>query len=138
MEQFFKVGDKVTCIVKGHGIVEEIVKDATYPVIVGFPNGFFTRESYTLNGRYLDRANITLLQGHIDLNTIIPKNKPIVNFTKGELVWVSDNKQDWFASYFCYKTENLFGIKTDANSSISHWNYCRKFNDTPYPKHINI
>ena len=41
MEQFFKVGDKVTCIVKGSGVVEEIVDNLTYPIIVRFCNSSF-------------------------------------------------------------------------------------------------
>ena len=68
MEQFFKVGDKVTCIVKGHGIVEEIVDDLTYPIFVRFCNSSFINEPYTYDGRFLNTANITLLQGHVNLD----------------------------------------------------------------------
>ena len=136
MEQFFKVGDKVTCIVKGSGVVEEIVDNLTYPIIVRFCNSSFFKESYTYDGRFLNTGNITLLQGHVNLDEIIPKNKPIVNFTKGELVWVSDDGTEWVTGYFWYKTEDLFGTKGTNYTGISHWKHCRKFDDLPFPKQI--
>ena len=61
----FKVGDPVTSIRFGHGVVESIItiKNVTYPIKVTF-NGRV--ESYTKDGKYLNYAfSYDLVKGHV-------------------------------------------------------------------------
>lgn len=61
----FKVGDPVTSVRLGYGVVESIIttEGVTYPVIVNF-NGKL--ESYTPEGKYLDYAfSYDLVKGHV-------------------------------------------------------------------------
>ena len=53
METVFKEGDKVYCVVNGHGFVKEIKCKADYPVYVEFTND--DSDQYTYDGRlYMD------------------------------------------------------------------------------------
>ena len=75
----FKVGDPVTCIKHGRGIVESVINsdDKTYTVTVHFVG---TTETYTKDGKYVDKDyNYSLIKGHfraINLVGIKDKNVP--------------------------------------------------------------
>jgi len=63
----FQVGDKVTDIRIGRGLIEEIDGDSTYPIVAffGYKNKMPIRPSYTLCGRYEETDNHpSLFHGH--------------------------------------------------------------------------
>ena len=55
----FKVGDKVYCVINGHGFVKEIKCNVNFPVYVEFENDF--TEQYTPDGRILYKNSIPTL-----------------------------------------------------------------------------
>ncbi len=56
----FKVGQKVWCLIYGHGVIAEILHlcEGTYPVEVKFNDDFTV--FYTADGKYHDEGNVTL------------------------------------------------------------------------------
>lgn len=58
METVFKKGDKVYCVVNGHGFVKEIKCKAAYPVYVEFTND--DSDQYTYDGRLYEDSLPTL------------------------------------------------------------------------------
>lgn len=92
MKTVFKEGDKVYCIVNGHGFVEKIVCNNSYPVRVEFENG--DSDQYKSDGRLYDNSLPTLsfteytLQGFSQER---PTKKPEI----GSLCLFSDNKSNF-------------------------------------------
>lgn len=58
METVFKIGDKVYCVVNGHGIVKKVMSDNNYPVYVKFEND--SSNQYTFDGRLYNEGLPTL------------------------------------------------------------------------------
>lgn len=92
METVFKEGDKVYCVVNGHGIVRKIMCDNKYPVCVEFEND--APDQYSSDGRLYDNSTPTLsfteytLQGFSQKR---PTKKPKI----GSLCLFSDNKSNF-------------------------------------------
>lgn len=55
----FKLGSKVTSTSYGSGEVVEVAESSCYPVVVKFDDEYM-KSSYTLDGRYLTYADVTL------------------------------------------------------------------------------
>ena len=111
--RYFKEGDKVTCPLRGHGIVTKISPENEYPINVKFLTGSYS--TYTLDGRIFDHYNRSLYQGHISIPE--PELVPIVEYTKNEVVYYreltywyigfyqSDTRVRSQAGDFCYPKE---------------------------------
>jgi hypothetical protein len=81
-ETYFKEGDKVTCSMYGQGFVSRILTDVKYNIVVSFPEHI---RKYTFDGKENLESKRTLHQGHISIPE--PELVPIVEYTKGEVVW---------------------------------------------------
>ena len=101
METVFKKGDKVYCVVNGHGFVKEIKCKAAYPVYVEFTND--DSDQYTYDGRLYEDSLPTLSFTEYTLQGF-SKKRPIELPEVGELCLVRDyNEEVWkvveFKSY---------------------------------------
>jgi len=135
MENYFKVGDKVTCLLFGKGVVDSVsttILGYNYPVTVHFDEAGCV--CYTADGRYHTYSNVTLFQEGLEIPTL-PVNKPIVSFEKGELVWVKLACADaWEARFYSHVDEagNHHCFNNQRKTGVtSLWIYIRKFEDNP-------
>ena len=118
METVFKVGDKVYCVVNGHGFVKEIKCKADYPVYVKFTND--DSEQYTYDGRLYEDSLPTLSFTKYTLKGF-SQERPIELPKVGDWCLVRDSDVDcWravkFRGYdpntmFPYITEKGFAYK---------------------------
>lgn len=124
MKNVFKEGDKVFCILYGHGTVLSIDPFDLYSISVLFESG--NEEVYTNTGCYDINTKVTLsfteytLQGFSQER---PENLP----EKGQVVWVRDDEDDeWLISHFVEQNGNFYGT-TDANPFVgiieTNWRY---------------
>ena len=89
---YYFVGQKASHQGLGDGEVINIIDKAKFPVRCSF-NG--KEEDFTECGRYYENDKFPSLsqQPHVPLEL-----KEIINFEKGELVWVKDiNQNEWVA-----------------------------------------
>ena len=64
MTKEFKVGDKVTCITNGKGIVKSIDNNITYAVGIKFDSLYY-KIGYTKNGNHFESTqDVSLYHGH--------------------------------------------------------------------------
>lgn len=69
-----KVGDLVTSLMYGHGVIETIDLNSPYPIFVKFykdNGGMYDYKGHDIHGFY-DRLHFspTLFKGHIDINSL--------------------------------------------------------------------
>jgi hypothetical protein len=128
MENIFQVGDRVFDIMYGWGVVEQIDKYNRGCVSVLFDDNL--QRSYLGGGLYSSEGGYP---------------RPVLSFTeyrlegftqerleelpkKGDIVWASNHKSNWYITYFLEK-DSIGGYKTtshnpfDKTPSYSHWNY---------------
>lgn len=138
-EVYFKVGDKVTCLLYGHGIVEKVIEesDCVYVVTVLFSN--YNNETYTFDGRFRGDSNIVLFQGHLDVTNKLPQNKPLSIFQDGELVWINTNHKvqgGWIPAYVEIDKDKRVYFRSTCLQYL-YWEYevkeVSKFEDCPLP-----
>jgi hypothetical protein len=126
-EVFFKEGQTVWYAWGVEGVVIKDREEGPFPIIVQFPNN--ECRSFTHDGRMWVDNEISLFQ----TKPIITPNVPLVRFEKGELVWVSDDNEEWDARFFAYKAEDGFRcfIAQQKDGGTNTWKHIRKFNDNP-------
>ena len=130
MEKYFKLGQKVWDMRFGSGIVVGISDPFGFRISVDFEDG--KSERYTEDGRFYNNdKNPSLFQ----TAPIITPNVPIIEFEKGELVWVKGpyNIETWQARYFSHEKEGQYYcfILQQKEGETSKWEQIRKFNDNP-------
>lgn len=87
-----EVGSEVFCILCGNGIVMEINKNATYPIVVEFEGN--TNSSYTEEGKLFEFSKTITLYHPGTTFSIQPAPKPLPEINDGELVWVWDKSKE--------------------------------------------
>lgn len=131
-EIYFQVGDKVTCLLYGKGIVvNPKEKHGSYCLKVKFQDEIV--KSYTYDGRYLLNQKPCLFQGHIDIN--LPTNKPIYQFKKGDLVWVKSRRAStWECRFFSHMENGLYNcfVSQAKEGDITDWELCLPYNKRPF------
>jgi len=91
-----KVGDKVTCLVFGRGIISDIRHCDEYAITVKFNNDVYRR--YATDGRYLLEHNQCLYHGHVDFKI---ETTQVCSYKEGEWIAVSYGlNYDWFIVQF--------------------------------------
>lgn len=96
MEQIFKKGDKVFCVLGGWGTVIAINK-GEYPVAVEFDRSHYT---YSEDGRVNDHTPPTLSFTEYTLDGF-SQDRPNEIPKPGDVVWVRDKQYDnWMITYF--------------------------------------
>lgn len=127
METIFKKGDKVYDHQYGWGKIvnteDSVIKH--YPIRVDFENG---NSTYTCKGKYdvhMSSPSLSFTEYTLEgFSQERPEELP----KKGDIVWASNHKSDWYITYFLEK-DSIGGYKTtshnpfDKNPSYSHWNY---------------
>lgn len=115
MKTVFKEGDKVFCIVNGHGVIKKILDRSSYPIEVSFNDG--DEIDYTLDGRLYDDSNPTLSFTEYTLQGF-SQERQIELPEVGDWCLVRDNKQTvWQAGFFKeYRPDNEFPFSTDIGS----------------------
>lgn len=109
------------------GIVIDVhVNDVKWPITVSF-NGrteLFTKEGYYTK----EKEGVMLFQQPMPE---MPVNVPLCEFSKGDLVWVSDNNENWYINIFIkYTPEHTYPYRTTPNSelyAITGYRYCKKY-----------
>ncbi len=137
MEQIFKKGDKVFCILYGHGTVLSIDPSDSYPIVVLFESG--NEEVYTINGSYDNNTTATLSFSEYTLEGF-SQERPEGLPNRGDIVWVrDDDDDDWFISHFMdYKIDKTFPYGTSidmTNGSRARWRQITTTN--PYANEHN-
>lgn len=131
MEKYFKVGQKCWGLRYGWGVIIATEQNARYPVKVQFDNEI--QCSYTHDGKdFKINKHPSLYQKE----QIITPNVPIVEFEKGELVWVLDRQIDcqypvWQVRFFVEEKDGEFYCynrqRNERNyESVQPWRYIRK------------
>jgi hypothetical protein len=122
--KYFKVGQTVYST-QGKGIVENIIDNKLYPVIVRWGNG--NRDGYTNDGRF----SINDLEPSLFQNPVITQpNIPLCEFKQGDLVLVSDDGTTWFVQFFVSQnSKGHFEATTKQNSTKVYcsYKYCKKY-----------
>lgn len=68
----FKIGDAVTSIAYGKGVVKDVKEGSIYPIIVHFDEQK-TTQTFTEEGRYSELDIVpTLILGHYDKLKVVP------------------------------------------------------------------
>lgn len=127
MEKYFKVGQKVWDVRFGKGVVDRIEINIDYPIRVKFKN---VQHGYKNNGFWGEIDNFPSL---FQTAPIITPNVPIIEFEKGELVWVKDD-DEWKVRVFSHQ-ENCECLCFDfqnRDGNTCTWEQIRKFNDIPF------
>jgi len=127
MEKYFKVGQTVWSKTYGKGVVESDNHSLTYPICVKFIGtfGIFTNKG---------EINRTLVPDLFQNEPEYKPNIPIIEFEKGELVWVSDNEKVWNARFYSYLNvdgKHFCFTNQIKEGASKYWKYIRKFNDNP-------
>ena len=108
--KYFEEGMVVYNLTFGKGMVVNIETKGDFPVVVKYEK-YEGEYTYTYDGRYLNNSGIELFQEPI----IIPENKPLEEFKKGEVVLVSDDEENWFIKYYIEKkTCNTYPYRTTS------------------------
>jgi hypothetical protein len=118
MKTNFKVGDKVYCIIKGWGIITDILESCNlyidFPIIVSIINDEGKKEtaSYTLDGRYLTYSQPTLSFTEYTLQGF-SQERPIDIPEVGEEIMVSVNGKNWeLKKFHSYHPERDYPVIT--------------------------
>ena len=96
----FKVGDKVFCILNGHGVVVEVRDNNTFSVRVQFDNdedGNYC--SYTSDGKYYEHITPTLSFTEYTLNGFSQEHSVELPEV-GEEIMVSNDGNNWCIKRF--------------------------------------
>lgn len=128
MKNVFQVGDRVFDIMYGWGEVINIDEYDRVSVVVLFDDNL--QRSYLFDGKYSSeggypRPVLSFTEYRLEGFT---QERPEVLPKKGDIVWASNHKSDWYITYFLEK-DSIGGYKTtshnpfDKNPSYSHWNY---------------
>ena len=127
---YYYVGQKVSHQEYGNGVVNEINNNCIRQIIVLFDSG--RERPFTLDGKTSTLGEFPSLsqQPHIPL-----KLEEIVNFEKGELVWVKDFYQnEWVVRYYSHQKERKYYcfLNQKKNGAKHGWEEIRKFSDIPF------
>ena len=97
METVFKEGDKVYCVLYGHGVVKKVYNEGVYRVAVDFGD---ETEEYTLDGRLYSHSNPTLSLTEYTLQGF-SQERPIILPEVGEFCLVrNEDNENWLACKF--------------------------------------
>ena len=137
MKKYFRVGQTVYDAAFGKGVVlkTEGINDV-YPIEVCFDEILNDKKYYTHVGKYtVDARYPSLYQNPI----VTMSNEPIVEFERGELVWVRDRNIDniWDVRYYSHYENGVhhyFINQYKCHSSTVPTVEIRKFNDNPLTK----
>lgn len=115
METVFKIGDKVYCVINGHGIVKKVMRDNNYPVYVKFEND--SSNQYTFDGK-LYKWSLPILSFTEYTLQGFSQERPIELPKVGDWCLVRDSEQTvWQAGLFKeYRNNNEFPFVTDIGS----------------------
>ena len=106
MKEVFKKGDRVYCVIHGHGVVVDIEENAAFPIRVDFKDE--SDIGYTTDGRYYAKVNPTLSFTEYTLRGF-SQERPIMLPEVGELCLVRDCNDDiWLAREFAKYRHGLF------------------------------
>ena len=93
MKEVFKKGDKVYCVIHGHGVVVDIEENLDFPIRVDFKDE--SDIGYTTDGRYYAKVNRTLSFTEYTLQGF-SQERPIELPEAGELCLFRDyDKECW-------------------------------------------
>ena len=100
-ETVFKTGDKVFCILNGHGVVVDIWdEDGADPVRVQFDKDEDGDDcGYTIDGRYYEHITPTLSFTEYTLSGF-SQERPMELPEKGEIIMVSNDELYWTTAQF--------------------------------------
>lgn len=115
MEHIFKKGDKVFCILYGHGTVLSIDPSDSYPIVVLFESG--DEEVYTINGCYDNNITPTLSFTEYTLEGF-SQDRPEELPKKGDIVWgkyIDDD--DWDIGHFYLLDKDSRGLRYCISSN---------------------
>ena len=122
MEQIFKKGDEVFCIIFGHGIVHNVIDPSEghrYPVHVHFKDNKLM-SSYTFDGRIDENKNPTLSFTEYTLEGF-SQERPEELPNKGDIVWVRGELSSWFIGHFVEKVDGRYYISRNSDGTAISW-----------------
>lgn len=126
MEKYFEIGQKVWDVRFGEGVVISVEYSPDYPIEVKFESGY---QRYTNDGIWRRGDSYPSL---FQTAPIITPNVPIVEFEKGELVWVR-HTDDWYVRFFSHSEngKNYCFYVQKNEGDVFCWSETRKFTDNP-------
>jgi hypothetical protein len=114
-KDIFKKGDKVYCVMHGHGVVVDIEENLDFPVRVDAKNE--SDIGYTYDGRYSGNFAPTLSFTEYTLQGF-SQERPIVLPEVGELCLVRDNEdENWRVREFEFENAGTFYVKSVCGST---------------------
>ena len=123
-KEIFKVGDKVYCVMHGHGVVVGIEENLDYPVRVDVENE--SDIGYTYDGRYSRDFAPTLSFTEYTLQGFT-QEKPVELPKVGELCLVRDfNDDTWLVREFAEYRHGLFICKVVHGHREVEWKYMKR------------
>ena len=124
MKEIFKVGDKVYCVMHGHGVVVDIEENLNFPVRVDVKNE--SDIGYTYDGRYYGNSTPTLSFTEYTLWGF-SQERPIMLPEVGELCLVRDYNDDtWLAREFAEYRHGLFICRAVHGQGEVEWKYMKR------------
>ena len=124
MKEIFKVGDKVYCVMHGHGVVVDIEENLNFPVRVDAKNE--SDIGYTYDGRYYGNSTPTLSFTEYTLWGF-SQERPIMLPEVGELCLVRDYNDDtWLAREFAEYRHGLFICRAVHGQGEVEWKYMKR------------
>jgi hypothetical protein len=123
-KDIFKKGDKVYCVIHGHGVVVDIEEDVDFPVRVDAKNE--SDIGYTYDGRYCGNSTPTLSFTEYTLQGFT-QERPIVLPEVGDLCLVRDfNDDTWLAREFAEYRHGLFICQAVHGQGEVEWKYMKR------------
>lgn len=109
-----KVGDKVTCLTFGIGVIFEILqKDLSYKLRVKFKDNSI--QCYNFDGKWRWDFPSTLYHGHVDFKI---EAIPICPYKTEEMIAVSNNDSLWIIASFDKMAINGVFVTLDGRTSL--------------------
>ena len=128
-ETVFKTGDKVFCILNGHGVVVDIWdEDGADPVRIQFDKDEDGDDcGYTLDGRYYEHITPTLSFTEYTLSGF-SQERPIELPEVGEEIMVSNSGKTWkMVKFIRHLPEMEYGfVGVDEDDDIEEYKYFKR------------